>query len=150
MPSLKCLTRYSLLHCDKPMGSQWYHCYVALLLFSICFQTAWYNFSVLWEILIKWTRKQFSFDGQHGSKEAVTLGLGIIECFLFPGASKILRKRSDIIWVSAQTCTLYCFNLVTFHIRVWQLRKRTFQQTKIEILVLKNKCWEFRNIVISV
>lgn len=27
------------------------------------------------------------------SKEALTLGLGIIECFLFPGTSKILRNK---------------------------------------------------------
>lgn len=56
-----------LLHCDRLIDSQWYHCYVALLLlfFHLLPDIASYNFSVPWEILIKWTWKQFSFDGQH-------------------------------------------------------------------------------------
>lgn len=124
MPSLKCLTRYSyyiVTNRCAPSDT------TVILLCCCCFPFASRH------SLIEFLSTLGNFDKVN--KEAVFIwwsawfkgsgntGLGDYWMFLFPGASKILRKRSDIIWVSAQTCTLYCFNLVTFHIRVWQLKK---------------------------
>lgn len=124
MPSLKCLTRYSYYI----VTNRWAPSDTTVTLLCCCFPSASRH------SLIQFLSTLGNFDKVN--KEAVfiwwsawfkgsgNIGIGDYWMFFISRCLKDTQERSDIIWVSAQTCTLYCFNLVTFHIRVWQLRKK--------------------------